>query len=164
MRPSSRPSNIGPAKAELRLLKARQGLTILLLLASASTAFAGCTPVANPQDAPTAPGQPTTIVTLRIGESFTPQHTTTSITFEDVSDDSRCPTDAPCVWAGDATVTLRVQPATGPSERVALHVTTGARSATVAGLHLRLERLEPAPATSRPIDRELYRAAIAIDR
>ena len=92
-----------------------------------------------------------------------PPESTTVVTLTDVSDDSRCPTDATCVWAGDATVTLRVQPVSGPAETVALHLNRpDARSATAAGLHLRLERLEPAPQAGRSIERGGYLAAIVI--
>ena len=122
-------------------------------------------PPTPPQSTPaaTAPDAAETLVTLRIGESVTPPRSTTVVTLTDVSDDSRCPTDATCVWAGDATVSLRIQPAKGPVETVALHLNRpDARSATAAGLRLRLERLEPAPQTGRPIERGRYLAAIVI--
>ncbi len=148
----------------------------LLLVLCASLAEAACAAAtvpprevpgqaAPPQPAPVATAREAgeTLVTLRIGESVTPPGSTTVVTLTDVSDDSRCPTDATCVWAGDATVTLRIQPAKGPAETAALHLNRpDARSATAAGLHLRLERLEPAPQTGRPIERGSYLAAIVI--
>ena len=120
-----------------------------------------------PQPAPVATAQDAaeTVATLHIGESVTPPGSTTVVTLTDVSDDSRCPTGANCIWAGDATVTLRVQPATGAAETVALHINRAdARSATVAGLHFRLERLDPAPQVGRPIERVAYVAAIVISK
>lgn len=105
------------------------------------------------------------VVTLRIGESMTPPGTKAVVTVIDVSDDSRCPVDATCVWAGDATVTLRVQPAAGAAESVSLHIgLADSRSATVAGLHLRLEGLEPARRSDQPIERDQYRVALAVRR
>lgn len=104
-------------------------------------------------------------VTLRIGESSTPQGTNAVITLTDVSDDSRCPVDVTCVWAGDATVTLRVQPGGGAAEVVALHIgLADSREATVAGLGIRLERLEPARRSDRPIARDQYRVVLAVRR
>jgi hypothetical protein len=112
---------------------------------------------------PAAQDAAQTVVTLRIGESITPPGSTSVVTVTDVSDDSRCPADANCVWAGDATVTLRIQPAKGPAETAALHLNRpDARSATAAGLHLSLERLEPEPQAGRPIERGRYLAAIVI--
>ncbi len=117
------------------------------------------TPVVTAQDAAE------TVAALHIGESITPPGSTTVVTLTDVADDSRCPTGAHCIWAGDATVTLRVQPAKGAAETVALHINRAdARSATVAGLRLRLEHLDPAPQAGRAIERGAYVAAIVISR
>jgi ketosteroid isomerase-like protein len=102
-------------------------------------------------------------IALRIGESVTPPKSTTTVTFTEVSDDSRCPTNVTCVWAGDAAVTLRVQPATGAAEVVTLHTgLANAQSATAAGLRLTLERLEPRPTFGKTFDRSAYVATIAI--
>ena len=38
------------------------------------------------------------------------------ITFEGVSDDSRCPRGAQCVWAGDATVAVTLRPPKGAAD------------------------------------------------
>lgn len=122
---------------------------------------------APPQPAPGATAQDAaeTVATLHIGESVTPPGSTTVVTLTDVSDDSRCPTGANCIWAGDATVTLRVQPAKGAAENVALQINRAdARSATAAGLRFRLERLDPAPQVERAIERGAYVAAIAISK
>ena len=39
------------------------------------------------------------------------------LTFYEVIEDSRCPTDATCIWAGQAKVRVRVQAKGGPMER-----------------------------------------------
>jgi len=104
-----------------------------------------------------------TLASLHIGGSVTPPTSTTVVTFTEVSDDSRCPTNVACVWAGDAAVTLRVQPVKGAAEVVTLHTgLANAQSATAAGLRLRLERLEPRPTFGKGIDRNAYVATIAI--
>lgn len=101
---------------------------------------------------------------LRIGEATTLTGGT-EVRVVDVLHDSRCPAGADCVWAGDATVTMRVQPANGPAERVDLRVSSGPdHFVSAAGLRLSLERLEPVPTIGQSIDRERYRAAIAIAR
>ena len=104
-----------------------------------------------------------TLVTLPLGESITPPKSSTTLTFTEVGDDSRCPTNVTCVWAGDAAVTLRVQPAKGAVEVVTLHTgLADQRSATAAGWRLRLDGLEPRPTFGKGIDRSAYVATIAI--
>ncbi len=103
------------------------------------------------------------IASLHIGESVTPPKSTVTVTFTEVSGDSRCPTNVACVWAGDAAVTLRVQPATGAAQVVELHTgVADKQSATVAGLRFRLDRLEPSPTFGKPTERSAYVATIAI--
>jgi hypothetical protein len=102
-------------------------------------------------------------VTLRIGESIAPEGLGATVTLLDVTNDSRCPADANCVWAGDATVTVRFETPDATAAVVALH--TGLddrRAATAAGLHLTLERLDPVPESARPTARSDYRAVVAV--
>ena len=129
---------------------------------AAPVAPASASPAALPAPASAQPDA-ATVVTLHIGASVTPPGSTTVVTFTEVSDDSRCPTNVTCVWAGDVAVTLRVQPAKGAAEVVTLHTgLANAQSATAAGLRLRLERLEPSPTFGKPLDRGAYVATIAI--
>jgi len=105
------------------------------------------------------------VVTLRIGESITPDGLRATVTLLDVTDDSRCPSDATCVWAGDATVTVRVETPDADAAAVALHTgLADRRTAEASGLRLTLSRLDPLPVAGQPVPREGYRAAIAISR
>ena len=45
---------------------------------------------------------------LKYGESIQIQNESLTLKFENVADDSRCPTGASCVWAGNAKIILRV--------------------------------------------------------
>src|SRR5690349_24410234 len=45
----------------------------------------------------------------------------TRLKFERVQSDSRCPMDALCVWAGDATVAVTLAPTTGATALQELH-------------------------------------------
>lgn len=104
-----------------------------------------------------------TRVTLRIGDATTPPQTTTSVTFARVSDDSRCPAGAQCIWAGDATVTLRVQPAGGDAQLLALHTANAdQRTAEAAGLRITLERLEPVPRVDGRLDPASYAVRLVV--
>jgi hypothetical protein len=65
-----------------------------------------------------------------------------NLEFVGVLNDSRCPVNVDCVWAGDAEVKLRVFK--GKQQKILiLHTGLEPRSATVMGLKLTLQRLEP---------------------
>ncbi|MEZ5418184.1 MAG: hypothetical protein R2708_12665 [Vicinamibacterales bacterium] len=122
-------------------------------------ACAGAAPAAV--SAPSSSAEST--VELRVGQTVRPDGAPAAITLDDVHDDSRCPTDATCVWAGDAAVTLRVQPPTGAAERVVLRLNASdARSARAAGLSVRFESLEPSPRTGQSIPVDQYRVRLSL--
>src|SRR6476646_1224216 len=51
---------------------------------------------------------------LAVGKSATISDTDYRITFNRVTEDSRCPVDVQCVWAGDAKIELTIARATVP--------------------------------------------------
>jgi len=106
-----------------------------------------------------------TTVTLAIGEPVRLESGAV-VTLRDVTDDSRCPADAECVWAGDAAVTIGVKPSRAATEAlVTLHTgRADRRSAATAGLQITLERLDPTPQSGRAIERPQYRASVAISQ
>ena len=59
-----------------------------------------------------------------------------------VTNDSRCPPNVQCVWAGDATVAFEWLPATGTAQSFALHTGMEPRSHAIDGRTLRLVSLE----------------------
>ena len=84
------------------------------------------------------------------------------ITFVDVPEDSRCPDDAVCVWAGNALVQLEVV-RDGVELAIGLNTTEGPKSVPVADdLELALKGLEPMPTTPGPIDKRDYRATLRL--
>ncbi len=78
------------------------------------------------------------------------------VSFERVVSDSRCPTDAVCVWAGEVIVELKVD---GGSRQL-----RPGESATTAGHRVSLVRVEPYPSSAAAISRENYRATLVVDR
>ena len=67
----------------------------------------------------------------------------TTVTFKAVTDDSRCPANVQCIWAGEATVSLTLTKA-GVSSLATLS-TDSNRTAEVSGLTIRLDALLPDP-------------------
>ena len=125
---------------------------LLLSLGGASCAVS----VSEPPPQRVAPGQ---AVSLKIGESAVSTDGQLRFGVEGVSADSRCPKNAKCVWAGDATVRVWLQRGTGPKESRDLHAATGgAREAPDPGV--RLLRLEPVPVVGRTLEPRDYVATL----
>ncbi len=98
---------------------------------------------------------------LSLGQTVAIAGTAYRVTFEAVSEDSRCPTDAVCVWAGNARVSLRVT-AAGTDSSIALNTGSEPRSATVGSIRLELRGLIPAPRTTTPTSPDAYRATLRV--
>lgn len=85
------------------------------------------------------------------------------LTFDAVTEDSRCPTDVTCVWAGNAGVRLRAT-VPGDLKVVVLNTTLEPHAASAFGYDIRLERLEPAPVSDRDIPRAEYLVYLTVSR
>jgi len=100
---------------------------------------------------------------LAIGEEATIVDTRVRVRFEDVTNDSRCPSDVQCVWAGNAT--LRVRVTDDSTFVVALNTITDPREVRFGNLTLRVEDLRPyAPKSSEKIEKASYRATLVVRR
>jgi hypothetical protein len=87
-----------------------------------------------------------------------------AIRFEGVTNDSRCPGDATCIWAGDATVRVVVSASGGASASYELH-TVDLKPVQHLDLTISLEALSPYPFASKgPIPPADYRVTIKINR
>jgi len=72
--------------------------------------------------------------------------------------ESRCPGDAFCVTAGDATVRIEVNAVEGE-----LHTATP-QAVQLAGVTISLVSLDPYPFNTRPIQQGDYRATVRVRR
>jgi hypothetical protein len=142
--------------------------TLTRLLAVTALLSAACSTTDEPH-APTPNLTPklNTPFTLEIGQSAVLTEPAVTITFTAVPQDSRCPADAVCVWAGDAVValTLHVGPpeGDGPDVEAELHTNLEPRS-TPWGVHyeLRLLELRPVPLLDPPSG-AAYRATLVME-
>ena len=83
--------------------------------------------------------------------------------FEQVTHESRCPSDVVCVWEGQVTLVLGVTVGDGPT--VPQEVTLRAGSSepfTVQGVMLTLFRVDPYPVTTQPREIEDYVAFLRV--
>ncbi|HWK52531.1 MAG TPA: hypothetical protein VNR40_21700 [Steroidobacter sp.] len=83
------------------------------------------------------------------------------VEFVRVSEDSRCPSDLLCVWAGEAKV--QVSTRSGAAEAVS-HEITACQSAAIGELRLTIVQVQPEPISDRAISPEDYRVTLKVER
>ncbi len=99
--------------------------------------------------------------TLAFGETVFLKGTGLAVTFRAVLEDSRCPVNAYCVWAGNARLELSV--ARGDSAvRVVLNTLLDPTAVTVDAHELRLLSLSPQPYAGRTIPPDRYVATLRV--
>jgi hypothetical protein len=131
------------------------------------------------------PGQgPEDSVVLAFGQRTPIAGTDLELTLIEVPEDSRCPSDVVCVWAGRATVVLRVELDGRESLELSFSTDGGStdggstdggspdggstgegvagRSASVDGYVIELLQLEPSPLSTRQIPMEEYAARVSV--
>jgi hypothetical protein len=86
------------------------------------------------------------------------------IAFVDLIEDSRCPKDVDCVWAGNARIKVRISPATGSAESYVLNTTTSPRSIVIDGYEIKFTALTPEPASNIRIRKDGYTATFVVTR
>ena len=74
----------------------------------------------------------------------------TRLTFERVLADSRCPIDAICVTAGDATVAVSFQSTSGEKTARELHTQPSGSQISYGSYTIALTELQPYPRSSQP--------------
>src|SRR5262245_36607773 len=99
---------------------------------------------------------------MKPGESVTVQGV--RITFDGVTEDSRCPTGVQCVWAGDVAAAFELEKSPD-AVRVTLH-TSGRfqQQAEFDSLVVRLEDVKPYPKLGQTIARADYRATLLVSK
>ena len=83
------------------------------------------------------------------------------IKFVELIDDSRCPTDTNCIWAGNAKIKVRVT-RNGRSKDLELNTGLDPKELIFAGYSFRLVGLTPEPRTNIRINRNGYVAKIEV--
>jgi hypothetical protein len=103
---------------------------------------------------------------LRAGQQASIKGTKLRITFMNVKDDSRCPSDVTCVWAGNAAVRLWVT--SGRSSKTLTLNTAGSQSLSnevqYQGYKITLVDLGPYPRSDRKIGKNDYRATLLVTK
>jgi hypothetical protein len=136
-------------------------LAILLI----SGLVVSCAPARASQDSgrPRTPSQSHEIVLAhtQVGRI---DRTALVITFEAIAEDSRCPTGVDCIWAGDVSVTLRLESREAAAERVTLHLNTSAREALHGDHRVTLVAVAPHPKAGEKIEAASYRVTLRVEK
>ena len=80
------------------------------------------------------------------------------ITFKQVSEDSRCPVDVQCVWAGDAKIEMTISRSGSPDDAKVISLTPPNNETTSGDLRIRFTGLAP---VARQADNGKPRAYVA---
>jgi hypothetical protein len=83
-----------------------------------------------------------------------------TVRFVAVTEDSRCPLDTTCVWAGEVRIQIALR-VSGADSGVALAEGT---SAVAGGYRVTLSKVEPRPVSTAPIVASDYRATLTLTR
>jgi hypothetical protein len=120
----------------------------------------GC---ASAPTAPSAGGQ--SEVTLAPGGSTRPPGTNLTVVFEEIVEDSRCPTGVECVWEGDAAAGIRIETPNAAPSTYTLHTSDRfPRQIEHGPLRVRLVSVSPYPAADTTIEPDQYRITLAFER
>jgi len=111
-------------------------------------------------------GQP---VVLPVGQAATFGKSDLDLRFRRVRSDSRCPTGATCVWAGEATVTFDGRILKGPIETFDVRLPVGDAPDSVVwkpydAYRIRMMRLDPHPIAGVAVDTNRYVATFVVEK
>lgn len=118
-------------------------------------ALTGCVTASTPE-----PQSAGAAVTLGVGETAPIAGTSASVRFLGVIEDSRCPTDTTCVWAGEVKVNLEILERSKDSRTVELKIGENAKAGSRV---ITLEQVEPQPRSNVRIAANGYRATLKME-
>lgn len=97
--------------------------------------------------------------TLTPGVKVALAGTDLTLTFLEAANDSRCPSDVVCVWAGNAETRFRLE-GQGSDTTLMLNTTTEPREAVARGVRITLAGLEPGRTSTTTVPPASYRAKV----
>ena len=130
-------------------------LTLVLMLVAGSAQFAAA------QDDEERTANKSWAIAVKVNKQKTVTPDRLKIQFVSLIEDSRCPTDTNCIWAGNARIKIKVSSGRG-SEMFEINTNAGPTAATFRGYSINLVRLTPAPATNIRINRLGYTATFDV--
>ncbi len=99
---------------------------------------------------------------LRVGQQKSMANGKVRVKFISVMEDSRCPADVDCVWAGNAKVKIQVWVRGGETKIFELGTNGGEKAGQADAYRVELVSLTPARHSKKKIRRNDYRATFSI--
>jgi len=106
----------------------------------------------------------TQAIVLKVGEQVTISGTELTIKFSSVAEDSRCPVDVVCIWAGNGEIELILHTPGSPVTVATLNTFLEPREISYSGYQIKLKDLKPYPKEGIEIDPNEYQATLVIYR
>ena len=130
-----------------------------VILASCATPPAAATGASSPEIQVDRVSQ----FELHVGETARVRDEGVAIRFVGVGEDSRCPSDVKCVWAGNAALRFSLVSAEGRETEQKLNTTLEPRSVTTPSYRLTLVSLNPVPLSTSKIAASGYVVRLKVD-
>ncbi len=124
-----------------------------LATACMSTSQPGAPAVIAPDAIQVQPGD---TFDLKAGQKAQIRGTPITVRFVSVGQDSRCPSDVQCIWAGDAAITLRLTSTAAAVSELIVHTNLEPRAIVYSGYQVRATDIRPAPKSGTPIPATEY--------
>jgi hypothetical protein len=121
-------------------------------------ALAGCGAPRAQQTKTVAPGAQ---VTLAPGAGVSVKDAQLEVRFVAVTEDSRCPADVTCIWAGEIKAQIEIRQNSQPASRV--EILEGG-STVAGGYRVTVVRVEPQRVSSAPVAPQDYRVTMNVDK
>lgn len=102
--------------------------------------------------------------TVQINRQKTLTKNKLTIKFLSLVEDSRCPTDAQCIQAGNAKIKIQVRKTGGAWKTFELNTDDNPQTVSVAGYTIKLIDINPKPATNIRINRLGYTATFMVSK
>ena len=87
-----------------------------------------------------------------------------SIRFVELIEDSRCPTDTNCIWAGNGKIRVSIKRGNRPAKVFEMDTNGPNKTVTHSGYRITLSDLTPHPASNIRINRNGYVATLQIEK
>jgi hypothetical protein len=100
--------------------------------------------------------------TIKVGEQVEIKDANLRITFNSVEEDSRCPVDVVCAWAGNAKLNMEVKRSKKKYVSASLNTTLNPRDIHYKGYTIKLLRVSPDRKVNVPPDPADYEATIIV--
>ena len=111
----------------------------------------------------TAEAQTTQQISLLAGKQKTVTRDKLKIKFVSV-EDSRCPQDVDCIWAGNVKVTIKVTNRKGESKTFDLNTNLETKPVKFAGYEIKLGGVAPYPKANAPTAQTGYTASFTVTK